>query len=136
MLGRSHVDFEFTQCTHALPHGLQSFGLIVQEVENPRSEFWLEIKILLYKPTLGNTKLASELKSNIKQNIFISKNYEILELRKKSKILLIKMFYFMLDFNSDAIFVFPMVDLHNRILISSQNSDLEKSASSTTRPKL
>ena len=46
------------------------------------------------------------------------------------------MFYFMLDFNSDAIFVFPMVDLHNRILISSQNSDLEKSASSTTRPKL
>ena len=42
----------------------------------------------------------------------------------------------MLDFNSDAIFVFPMVDLHNRILISSQNSDLEKSASSTTRPKL
>ena len=76
MLGRSHVDFERTQCTHALPHGLQSFGLIVLEVENPRSEFWLEIKILLYKPTLGNTKLASELKSNIKQNIFISKNYD------------------------------------------------------------
>ena len=45
------------------------------------------------------------------------------------------MFYFMLDFNSDAIFVFPRVDLHNKILISSQNSDLEKSASSTARPK-
>ena len=42
----------------------------------------------------------------------------------------------MLDFNSDAIFVFPRVDLHNKILISSQNSDLEKSASSTARPKL
>ena len=41
----------------------------------------------------------------------------------------------MLDFNSDAIFVFPRVDLHNKILISSQNSDLEKSASSTARPK-
>ena len=80
--------------------------------------------------------MASELKSNIKQNIFISKNYEILELRKKSKILLIKMFYLTFDFNSDGIFVFPRVDLHNKILISSQNSDLEKSASSTARPKL
>ena len=46
------------------------------------------------------------------------------------------MFYLTLDFNSDAIFVFPRVDLYNRILISSQNSDLEKSASSTVRPKL
>ena len=46
------------------------------------------------------------------------------------------MFYLTLDFNSDAIFVFPRVDLHNNILISSQNSDLEKSASSTARPKL
>ena len=33
--------------------------------------------------------------------------------------------------NSDAIFVFPEVDLYNRILISSQNSDLEFSTSST-----
>ena len=46
------------------------------------------------------------------------------------------MFYLTLNFNSDAIFVFPRVDLHNKILISSQNSDLEKSASSTARPKL
>ena len=45
------------------------------------------------------------------------------------------MFYFTLNFNYDAIFVFPRVDLHNKILISSQNSDLEKSASSTARPK-
>ena len=42
----------------------------------------------------------------------------------------------MLDFNSNAIFELPDIDLHNRILISSQNSDLEKSASSTARPKL
>ena len=41
------------------------------------------------------------------------------------------MFYLTFDFNSDGIFVFPRVDLHNKILISSQNSDLEKSASST-----
>ena len=40
------------------------------------------------------------------------------------------------DFNSNAIFELPDIDLHNRILISSQNSDLEKSASSTARPKL
>ena len=45
------------------------------------------------------------------------------------------MFCLTLNFNSDAIFVFPRVDLHNKILISSQNSDLEKSASSTARPK-
>ena len=45
------------------------------------------------------------------------------------------MFYLTLDFNENAIFVFPRVDLHNKILISSQNSDLEKSASSTARPK-
>ena len=36
------------------------------------------------------------------------------------------------NFNSDAIFVFPGVDLYNRILISSQNSDLKISASSTS----
>ena len=42
----------------------------------------------------------------------------------------------MLDFNSNAIFELPDIDLHNRILISSRNSDLEKSASSTARPKL
>ena len=42
----------------------------------------------------------------------------------------------MVDFNSNAIFELPDIDLHNRILISSQNSDLKKSASSTARPKL
>ena len=42
----------------------------------------------------------------------------------------------MADFNSNAIFELPDIDLHNRILISSRNSDLEKSASSTARPKL
>ena len=42
----------------------------------------------------------------------------------------------MLDSNKNAIFVIPRVDLHNRILISSQNSDLKKSASSTARPNL
>ena len=45
------------------------------------------------------------------------------------------MFYLTLDFNSDAIFVFPRVDLHNKILISSQNSDLGFSTSSTVEAK-
>ena len=40
------------------------------------------------------------------------------------------------DFNSNAIFELPDIDLHNRILISSRNSDLKKSTSSTARPKL
>ena len=42
----------------------------------------------------------------------------------------------MVDFDSDAIFELPDIDLDNRILISSQNSDLKKSTSSTARPKL
>ena len=54
----------------------------------------------------------------------------------RSGILLIKMFYLSSKSNSDAIFVFLGVDLYNRILISSQNSNLEISASSTARPKL
>ena len=50
---------------------LKSFGLYVLEVENPRSEIWLEIKILFYKSTLGNTKMAPELELDAKWNIFI-----------------------------------------------------------------
>ena len=38
--------------------------------------------------------------------------------------------------NSEVIFVFLEVDLHNRIFFSTQNSDLEFSASITARPKL
>ena len=33
----------------------------VLEAEILRSEFWFEIKIILYKSTPGNTKMASEL---------------------------------------------------------------------------
>ena len=55
---------------HLAP-GLQSFGLYVLEVENPRSEFWLEIKILLYKSTPGNTKMALEFDLDAKKAEFI-----------------------------------------------------------------
>ena len=41
----------------------------------------------------------------------------------------------MLDINSDANFVFPRVDLYNKILISSRNSDLGFSTSSTVEAK-
>ena len=37
---------------------LQSFGLYVLEVENPRSEFWFKIKIIVSKSTSGNAKMA------------------------------------------------------------------------------
>ena len=60
-------------------------------------------------------------------------DWSIPENRLKS---LIKMSHFVSNSNSDAIFVFPGVDLYNRILISSQNSDLGFSTSSTMRPKL
>ena len=46
------------------------------------------------------------------------------------------MFYLASNSNSDAIFVFPGVDLYNRILISNQNSDLKKSASSINKKSL
>lgn len=39
--------------------------------------------------------------------------------------------FFFLTTNSDVIFVIPWVDLHDIILISSKNSNLEKSTSST-----
>ena len=42
----------------------------------------------------------------------------------------------MVDFNSNAIFELPDIDLHNRILILRHFDDLKKSASSTARPKL
>ena len=49
----------------------------------------------------------------------------------RSVVLLIKMFYLTSNSNSNVIFVFTGVDLYNRILILSQNSDLEFSTSST-----
>ena len=49
---------------------------------------------------------------------------------------LIQMFCLVMDSNSNAIFELADIDLHNRILISSQNSDLKKLASSTVRQKL
>ena len=44
----------------------------VLEAEILRSEFWFEIKILLYKSTPGNTKMASEFELDTKQKGFIN----------------------------------------------------------------
>ena len=44
----------------------KSFGLAVLEADFSRSEFWLETKILLYKLTPGNTKMASEFEGVVK----------------------------------------------------------------------
>ena len=54
-------------------HSLQSFGLTVLEADYSRSEFWLEIKILLCKSTSGNTKMVSEFELAAKQKRFIRK---------------------------------------------------------------
>ena len=75
--------------------------------------------------------MASELELVAKQKNFINELSWFLEAEKNHGILLIKRFCLATNSNSDAIFVFPEVDLYNRILISSQNSDLEFSTSST-----
>ena len=80
--------------------------------------------------------MASELELVAKQKFFISKIPWFFSASRNQLSSLIKFFCLATNSNSDAIFVFPEVDLHNRILISSQNSDLEKSTSSTARPKL
>ena len=54
----------------------------VLEVENSRSEFWLEIKILLYKSTSGNTKMASEFELVAKQKKIINEISWFLEPEK------------------------------------------------------
>ena len=46
-------------------HSLQSFGLAVLEADFSRSEFRLEIKILLCKSMSESSKIALELKSAI-----------------------------------------------------------------------
>ena len=58
--------------TEAARRASKGFGLVVLEVENSKLEFCLQIKILLYKSTSGNTKMASEIELVAKQNNFIS----------------------------------------------------------------
>ena len=79
--------------------------------------------------------MASEFEFIVKQKIFINEISWFLEAEKNHEILLIKIFCLARNSNSDAIFVFPEVDLYNRILIWSQNSDLEFSTSSTVEAK-
>ena len=120
----------------AAREAFKALASTVLEVENSRSEFWLQIKILLYKSTSGNTKMASEFELVAKQKVFISKIPQFFSGSRNQLISLIIFFCLSRNSNSDGIFVFPVVDLYNRILISSQNSDLEFSTSSTVRPKL
>ena len=56
----------------AAREAFKALASTVLEVENSRSEFWLQIKILLYKSTSGNTKMASEFELVAKQKIFIN----------------------------------------------------------------
>ena len=56
----------------AAREAFKALASTVLEVENSRSEFWLQIKILLYKSTSGNTKMASEFELVAKQKKFIN----------------------------------------------------------------
>ena len=65
--------FSFFGHPGAAREASEALASTVLEVKNPRSEFRLEIKILLYKSTPGNTKMTLEFELDTKQNIFISK---------------------------------------------------------------
>ena len=106
-----------------------------------RSKIWgrnfgLKLKFYYTNRPLGTRKWHQNLNWTPNKTFLLVKvmtDWSIPENRLKS---LIKMSHFVSNSNSDAIFVFPGVDLYNRILISSQNSDLGFSTSSTMRPKL
>ena len=57
-IGRSHTKFQPPRPLLGQSRPRRSFSFYVLEVKNPRSEFWVEIKILLYKSTPGNTKIT------------------------------------------------------------------------------
>ena len=106
-----------------------------------RSKIWgwnfgLKLKFYYTNRPLGTRKWHQNLNWTPNKGGLLVKSFDFQESTNRSGILLIKMFHLASSSNSDAIFVFPGVDLDNRILISTQNSDLEFSTSSTTRPKL
>ena len=98
--------------------------------------FGLKLKFYYANRPLGTRKWHQNWNWTPNETFLFVKSIDFQELINRSRILLIKMFHLVSNSNSDVIFVFPEVDLHNRILISSQNSDLGFSTSSTARPKL
>ena len=56
----------------AAREAFKALASTVLEVENSRSEFWLQIKILLYKSTSGNTKFEFEFVVYYKNVLYIS----------------------------------------------------------------
>ena len=106
-----------------------------------RSKIWgrnfgLKLKFYYTNRPLGARKWHQKLNWIPNKGGLLVKSIDFPESIDRSGILLIKMFHLASNSNSDAIFVFPGVDLDNRILIWSQNSDLKFSTSSTMRPKL
>ena len=93
--------------------------------------FGLKLKSYYANRPLGTRKWLQNLNWTPNKTFLLVNPIDFPELIDRSGILLIKMFHLASNSNSDAIFVFPGVDLYNRILISSQNSDLEFSTSST-----
>ena len=63
--------FSFFGHPGAAREASEALASTVLEVKNARSEFRLEIKILLNKSTPGNTKMVPEFELDAKWNIFI-----------------------------------------------------------------
>ena len=98
--------------------------------------FGLKLKFYYTNRPLGTRKSHQNLNWTPNKSFLLVKLNDFQESIDRSGILIIKMFHLASNSISDAIFVFPGVDMYNRILISRQNSNLGFSTSSTTRPKL
>ena len=98
--------------------------------------FGLKLKSYYANRPLGTRKWLQNLNRTPNKTFLLVKFLTDRSIPENRLDSLIQMLYLVSKSNSNAIFVFPGVDLYNRILISSQNSDLEFSTSSTMRPKL
>ena len=81
--------------------------------------------------------MAPEFELMVKQKSFIYEIHWLFGTEWSYGVSLLKLFCLPTNSNSDVIFVFPEVDLDNRILISSQDSDLgfSRTLSTSNRSK-
>ena len=98
--------------------------------------FGLKLKFYYTNRPLGTRKWHQNLNWTPNETFLLVKFLTDRSVPENRLISLIKKFCLASYQSKIVIFVFLGVDLHNRILISTQNSDLEFSTSSTTRPKL
>ena len=98
--------------------------------------FGLKLKSYYANRPLGTRKQLQNLNRTPNKTFLLVKFLTDRSIPENRLISLIKKFFLASYQSKIVIFVFPGVDLYNRILISTQNSDLRFSTSSTQRPKL